>query len=296
MTAAAVASAFATSVPFFSGWNAKADPALPGDCFASHFSARESSASSADFPPFVTSAGFTPSARSAPSTTEVEFASDGEPAVYPQPPSLFCADFSHDSAFSASARCPPIAANAWIAAPVWFVSTWSFGPQSAAGFARYGAKEPSAHCCPTSQSTAFTGSFRPAASSATRDRDCRHTPSYVGSCVPKSPSAGPGEAAGVAAGAGAEASPSAPVATRGTATARRRRFMRAAPGGARLAGGAGISGPHHFSWRVVSAALAGRTPGRAPAPWCVRAAPAAARPDVLFVTSRTRCPTEATCR
>ncbi len=86
--------------------------------------------------PLRTSAGFSPTAVSAPTTTDVELVSLAPPGEYPQPPSLFCTDFSQLTALSVTASWPPSAARAWTAAAVLFVSTVVFGSQAAEVSAR----------------------------------------------------------------------------------------------------------------------------------------------------------------
>ncbi|WP_187286001.1 hypothetical protein [Streptomyces sp. ME109] len=78
-TAAAVASALAARAPRLSGWYAKPPASLPSP---SHPTESFTSASYGDPPcPERTSAGFRPAAASAPTTTDVEFASLAPPAV-----------------------------------------------------------------------------------------------------------------------------------------------------------------------------------------------------------------------
>lgn len=52
---------------------------------------------------------------------------------------------------------------------------------------RYDAKAPSAHCCPTSQSTDCVAGVTSSIFWARKATDWRHTPSYVGSFVPYRP-------------------------------------------------------------------------------------------------------------
>src|SRR5690606_10738644 len=92
--------------------------------------------------------------------------------------------FSQPTALPVTSSCPPSAARAWTAAAVWLVSTGVLASQSREVSARYGAKEPSAHCWPASQSTAAFGGFTPAASWASSASDWRQTPSYCGSPSP----------------------------------------------------------------------------------------------------------------
>lgn len=166
-TPAAVASSLAVRSPFFSGWKAKAPP-------SAHFRLRPSSASPGVLSFLeATASAFVPVAARAPITSEVELVSVSPPGMYPQPPSSFCADFSQSTALPTTLSWPPRAASACTAVAVWLVSTGVLASQSADGSARNGANEPSAHCWPVSQSTAFAAGSTPAVCCASSARDWR---------------------------------------------------------------------------------------------------------------------------
>ncbi|CAM5249154.1 hypothetical protein SALBM311S_03149 [Streptomyces alboniger] len=156
----------AANLRFLSGWKAKAPAPSP-----SHGRVSFTRASYGDRPPFLICAGLSPTAASAPTTTDVEFVSLAPPGAYPQPPSVFCTDFSQATALPVASWWPPSAVRAWTAAAVLLVSTMVLASHALEASARKGAKAPFAHCCPVSQSTAAGAGRTPTVCWASSARD-----------------------------------------------------------------------------------------------------------------------------